>query len=108
MASGRPPGPHPAAGHNDELLLDESAPMYNSGQRPPVNDDHLLRQYDIDDSETPHPRPSVSYDQFVGGQVPPQSGAHAMPAHPPTQAGVYMTDPYSGADMSRTYSQTSG
>lgn len=108
MASGRPPGPHPAAGHNDELLLDESAPMYNSGQRPPVNDDHLLRQYDIDDSETPHPRPSVSYDHFVGGQVPPQSGAHAMPAHPPTQAGVYMTDPYSGADMSRTYSQTSG
>lgn len=108
MASGRPPGPHPAAGHNDELLLDESAPMYNSGQRPPVNDDHLLRQYDIDDSETPNPRPSVSYDHFVGGQVPPQSGAHAMPAHPPTQAGVYMTDPYSGADMSRTYSQTSG
>ncbi|RAK81783.1 aminophospholipid-translocating P4-type ATPase DRS2 [Aspergillus fijiensis CBS 313.89] len=109
MASGRPPGPHPAAGHNEELLLDESTPMYNTGQRPPVNDDNLLRQYDIDDSDQPQPRPSVSYDSFVGGHAPPHSGAHATSsAHPPAQTGGYLTDPYTGADVSRTYSHTSG
>ena len=74
MASGRPPGSHPAAGRDDDLLLD-SEPIYNSGQRPPVNDEHLLERYDIDDSEQPYtqtqPRPSVSYDNFVGSRAPP-------------------------------------
>ncbi|KAJ0417413.1 hypothetical protein BJY00DRAFT_289532 [Aspergillus carlsbadensis] len=110
MASGRAPGRHPAAGRDDDLLqLEDSGPIYNTGQPPPVNDERLLRQYDIDDSDQPQPRPSVSYDNFVGGRVQPQYGAHATSsAAPPAEAGAYMTDPYSGHDVSRTYSQTSG
>lgn len=115
MASGRPPGSHPA-GHDDDLLLDASPgshqpPVYNSGQPPPVNDDHLLRQYNIDDSDEPHaqPRPSVSYDNFVGNQAQPSGAQYHGPsgsAH--GDAGVFLHDPYSDAGMSRTYSQTSG
>lgn len=119
MASGRPPGLHPAAGRaeDDLLQLEESAPMYSSGQPPPVNDERLLRQFDIDDSDYPQARPSVSYDSFVGGgsqhQQPAQHvGADAQvvvpPAHVPAQSGAIVHDPYAGADMSRTYSQTSG
>ncbi|KAL4971754.1 hypothetical protein BDW66DRAFT_17640 [Aspergillus desertorum] len=110
MASGRAPGRHPAAGRDDDLLqLEESAPTYNTGRPPPVNDESLLRQYNIDDSDNAQPRPSVSYDNFVGGRVTPHSGAHATgSAPPPVQAGVYVNDPYSGHDVSRTYSQTSG
>ncbi|KAL4867407.1 hypothetical protein BDV12DRAFT_171368 [Aspergillus spectabilis] len=110
MASGRAPGRHLAAGRDDDLLqLEDSGPIYNTGQRPPVNDESLLRQYDIDDSDQPQPRPSVSYDNFVGGRVQQHSGTHATSsAPPPVQAGVYMNDPYSGHDASRTFSQTSG
>ncbi|CAI7624889.1 unnamed protein product [Penicillium pancosmium] len=111
MASGRPPGSHPA-GHDDDLLLDSgSGPIYNSGQPPPVNDDHLLRQYNIDDSDEPHtqPRPSVSYDNFVGNSAQ-RAGAqyHAAPAPAHGDAGVFLHDPYTDSGMSRTYSQTSG
>ncbi|KAL2832828.1 hypothetical protein BDW59DRAFT_93039 [Aspergillus cavernicola] len=109
MASGRAPGRHPAAGRDDDLLqLEDSAPIYNTGRPPPVNDEHLLRQYDIDDSDQPQPRPSVSYDSFVGGQVQPLPGAHATSSASPIPVGGYMNDPYSGHDVSRTYSQTSG
>ncbi|EAL93181.1 aminophospholipid-translocating P4-type ATPase DRS2 [Aspergillus fumigatus Af293] len=110
MASGRPPGLHPAAGRDEDLMqMEESTPIYSTGQRPPVNDDNLLRQYNIDDSDQPQPRPSVSYDSFVGGRAPPAAGARASTsAHPPAQPGAYLSDPYSGAEMSRTYSQTSG
>ncbi|KAI9369600.1 hypothetical protein BJX61DRAFT_545418 [Aspergillus egyptiacus] len=110
MASGRAPGRHPAAGRDDDLLqLEESAPIYNTGRPPPVNDERLLRQYDIDDSDQALPRPSVSYDNFVGGRGQQQQpGAHATSSAPPIQAGIYMNDPYSGQDLSRTYSQSSG
>ena len=112
MASGRPPGSHPAAGRDDDLLLD-SGSTYNTGQPPPVNDDHLLQRFNIDDSDAPHaqpPRPSVSYDSFVGSHAQ-QAGAHhhAGPAraHSPIPGG-YIHDPYSDMSMNRTYSQTSG
>lgn len=86
--------------------------MYNTGQRPPVNDEHLLRQYNIDDSDQPNaqPRPSVSYDQFVGSQAQ-QARAQQLHAAGPAHTGypgAYHTAPYSDAFMNRTYSQTSG
>jgi phospholipid-transporting ATPase len=72
-------------------------PAYNTGQAPPVNDTQLLQHFDIDDSDEPHPRPSTSYDDFVGGR--PQHGQpgqqHSRPFNAP-----YM-------DSSNTYSQTS-
>jgi phospholipid-transporting ATPase len=101
MASGRPPGSHPSAGRDDDLLqLEEhNPPTYNSGQRPPVNDDRLLQQYNINDSE--QPRPSVSYDDFVGS-AHPAGAAHGGPG----DSGLH-PNPYLGGEAHRTYSQTS-
>lgn len=96
--AGRPPPGHASSTNNDLLLdLDDSQPTYYSGGRPPVNDDELLQRYDIDNSETLQPRPSISYDDFVGGSSG-QPGAHVtgMPANSPYMA--------SGQQM---YSQTS-
>ncbi|CAI7637393.1 unnamed protein product [Penicillium palitans] len=114
MASGRPPGSHPPAGRDDDLLLD-SGPMYSTGQGPPVNDEHLLERYNIDDSEQPYaqtqPRPSVSYDNFVGSgaqQGATQHNAASGPAHPPVNPGLHSNDPYSSGARDRSYSQTSG
>ncbi|KAJ5986405.1 hypothetical protein N7451_010770 [Penicillium sp. IBT 35674x] len=109
--AGRPHGSHHAVGHDDDLLLD-SGPIYNSGQPPPVNDEHLLEHYDIDDSDQPHaqPRPSVSYDSFVGSRAQ-HAGAHHNPAPGPAHvahSGVYGSDPYIDDPVTRTYSQSSG
>lgn len=79
--------------------------MYSTGRRPPVNDDHLLQRYNIDDSDQPNPRQSVSYDDFVGARLPPGPAAHAGAVHAAPQQ---VNDPYMGAPATRTYSQTSG
>ncbi|KAJ5542520.1 hypothetical protein N7535_004942 [Penicillium sp. DV-2018c] len=78
----------------------------------PVNDEHLLQHYNIDDSEQPYtqtqPRPSVSYDNFVGSRAPQggvQYDAASGSAHP-VNPGSHLNDPYSARD--RSYSQTSG
>lgn len=63
-----------------------------------MDDSQLLERYDIDDSEVPQPRPSTSYDDFVGGGRP-QPGAPHTVQHPPHA-------PYMDSS-SRTYSQTS-
>ncbi|KAJ5684571.1 uncharacterized protein N7477_000916 [Penicillium maclennaniae] len=111
MASGRPPGSHQPAGRDEDLLID-AGPTYNSGQPPPVNDEYLLQRFNIDDSDEPHapPRPSVSYDQFVGSQSR-QAGAHQYATPGPAHAvplGAHPNDPYSDDYLNRTYSQTSG
>ncbi|KAL5119305.1 aminophospholipid translocase [Pleosporales sp. CAS-2024a] len=100
--AGRPPNGPPAHSAN---LIDfddhDPQPTYYSGARPPVNDHELLDRYDIDTSDTaPQGRPSVSYDDFVGGgrpnaRLPGAPGA--PPAHPPVPQGA----------ASRAYSQTS-
>lgn len=120
MASGRPAGHQAGAGRDEDLLqLDDTASIYSTGRPPPVNDERLLRHFDIDDSDYPQARPSVSYDSFVGGgrQQPMASthagvGAHAQvvtpSAHVPAQSGSFVHDPYAGAGLSREYSQTSG
>lgn len=65
--AGRPPGGLPS--HSDNLIdFDDHQPTYYSGAHPPAPDDELLHRYDIDSSDTAPPgRPSVSYDDFVGG-----------------------------------------
>lgn len=103
MASSRPPGGRLPQHHDDNLLeLDDAGPTYSSGQRPPVNDDNLLRRYDIDDSDQLEARPSVSYDDFVGGR--PQ-GNLAPGSH---YQGASLQSPYSPNAKDRNYSQTSG
>ncbi|KAF2456485.1 ATPase [Lineolata rhizophorae] len=117
--AGRPPegsgtGPSPyRQGGDDNLLLDLDDNVrgpYYSGGRPPVNDEDMLRRYDIDDNDTPQPRPSVSYDDFVGGG--PRSAASGpgsnLPGGPgaPAAGGVG-AQPYFSAGDNRLYSQTS-
>jgi phospholipid-transporting ATPase len=96
--AGRPSG---GGRQNDGHLvdLDDSHNYYNQGQLPPTNDDNLLHQYDIDDSETPQPRPSTSYDEFVGTQRAQQSHATG-----PASYG----QPQTLYGRERNYSQTSG
>jgi phospholipid-transporting ATPase len=98
----------PSAGNRNDLLLDfdDERPVYNNGQRPPLNDDDLLRAYNADHGET-NPRPSVSYDDFVGGAGgPTPSAGRPLPGGPGTVAG--RGGPYVTGDGTRTYSQSSG
>ena len=102
-----PPGGQDVGTTNDNgLLLDlgDSNPIYNTGSRPPVDDENLLRHFDINDSDTPQPRPSVSYDDFVG------AGESATgPAGGTSTSGVLQPrPPYPIAGSSRAFSQTSG
>ena len=95
-------------GHDEYQNLlqpDDSQPIYNSGQRPPVNDDTLLEEYNQE-----HGRPSISFDDFIGNR---SAGAHVATSslHPAVQQppGLHhLGDPYAGGESaSRTYSQSS-
>lgn len=87
--AGRPQGQPPASSNHDLLLDLDDQPIYNSGQRPPVNDDNLLVQHNIDSSD--HGRASTSYDDFLGASstsglpggpgAPAAGGTTAMPLH---------------------------
>ncbi|EPS29422.1 hypothetical protein PDE_04371 [Penicillium oxalicum 114-2] len=83
MASGRPPGSHHVPG-DDDLLLSSSpspGPVYNTGQPPPVSDEHLPQFIDQHSAQS---RPSISNDQFIGAQVQPHgSYASSTPANAP-------------------------
>jgi phospholipid-transporting ATPase len=100
--AGRPLGG--SSSKNDDLLLDlnDEQPIYNEGQRAPMNDDDLLRAYNAERESPSQTRPSISYDDFVGGSGPSRN----LPGGPGTiPAG--RGGPYSGG-ANRTYSQTSG
>ena len=106
MADGRSSAqrPHSRPGdHGDLLDLGGSQPVYNSGELPPVDDNHLLNSFDIDSSDEPQPRPSVSYDDFVGGRprghAPSQGQTDSLQSAP-------INPPYLD-NGNRTYSQTS-
>ena len=95
----------PSQRNNDGLLLDldDSGSTYSSGRPPPVNDESLLRQYNLNTSDVNPSRPSVSYDEFVGGHQPTSN----LPGGPGTTAAGIPHAPYL-AGTNRTYSQTSG
>jgi phospholipid-transporting ATPase len=98
--AGRPPGG--LSSNRDDLLLDlnDEQPIYNVGQRAPMNDDDLLRAYNADHDEQPG-RPSISYDDFVGSSGPLPGGPGTVPGGRP---GPYT----STSSRNRAYSQTSG
>ena len=85
------------------LDLEDSNPIYNDGRPPPTNDEELLHQYNIDDSERPQARPSVSYDDFVGAQQSTRGPPRGLGAPGFGQSNP----PYLSAESGRTYSQTS-
>ena len=105
--AGRPPATQQTSrSHDDSLLLDleDSNPVYNDGRPPPVSDEELLRQDYIDSPETPQPRPSTSYDDFVGSQ----STTSNLPGGPGAPHSGPPIPPYLDAGTDRAFSQSSG
>ena len=113
MSSSRKPPPgggfqNPSSG--DLLDLDDSQAYYSSGSRPTQTDEELMRsgRYDMDDTPTAQPahsRPSVSYDDFVGGNsASGQSRPGAVPSMPSFGSS---NNPYENSVGGRQYSQTS-
>ena len=99
----RPPGGRQSSYPGGPLLdLDDQNHSYNDGKPPPMNEDELLHHYRATSSDRPPPRPSVSYDEFVGGA---QSSTAGLPGGPGPQRGQTQA-PYLSAG-NRTYSQTS-
>jgi phospholipid-transporting ATPase len=116
MAGRQPGGPHSNRPPNhDNLLLDleESQPVYGSGQRTAVNDETLMREYNTSHPEDELPRrASTSYDEFVGAQHPTydRDTVHttntAFPGGPGSDRPPFT--PYLDGTGSRNFSQTSG
>lgn len=92
----------------DDLLLDldDERPIYNSGQRPPGNDEDLLRAYNANHDET-NPRPSISYDDFVGGNNERGQSSTSRLQGGPGTVSTPQTGPYMGNVGHGNYSQTS-
>lgn len=88
MAGRAPPGGNSSSGNDLLLDLDDSPPY--GGQRRPMHDDHSSR-------------PSVSYDDFVGGS----QTTHPSVKNPAPGAGVSGPRPPYLVDNDRQYSQTS-
>lgn len=100
--AGRPPA-GASSGNNNLLDFDDSGPTYHTGNPPPVTDENLLHQYNIDSSDADPSRPSVSYDEFVGAQ----HSTSGLPGGPGAPSGGHPRRPYL-AQGNRTFSQTSG
>ena len=90
--------PYDNGGPSGSKLVDNGNP-YNTGQRPPVNDDQLTQHFAIDDSDEPQPRPSTSYDEFVGARAPVASSSQNNTYNPPK--------PFVEDYHDRNYSQSS-
>ncbi|KAI2471430.1 phospholipid-translocating P-type ATPase [Annulohypoxylon bovei var. microspora] len=88
MAGRAPPGGSSSSGNDLLLDLDDSPPY--GGQRRPIHDDHSSR-------------PSVSYDDFVGGS----QTTHPAVKNPPPGAGASGPRPPYLADNDRQFSQSS-
>ncbi|ORY69507.1 phospholipid-transporting ATPase 1 [Pseudomassariella vexata] len=98
MSGRAPPGGSSNTPNNDLLLDLDDQPAYG-GQRTTVNEDELLRAYD----NTPS-RPSVSYDDFIGGNETTHPAAKNPPPGAASSAGP--RPPYL-ADSDRQFSQSS-
>lgn len=104
----------PGRGHQQQpaargnLLLDlEDSGSVNNDRRPSPLNDHFSRQPNTTSTDTPQNRPSVSYDDFVGGQ-PSTAASAELPGGPgPLRTGPPLP-PYLGAQTVRSQSQTSG
>ena len=99
--AGRAPPPG-GSSHGNDLLLDlDDQPTYG-GQRAPLNDDEILRAYNNDHNDNPS-RPSVSYDDFIGGS----QTTHPSVKNPPSGATYSSPRPPYMGNRDRQYSQSS-
>ena len=87
--AGRPQGGQ-ASGRGDDLLLD----LGDNGPGPTYYGEHR----NVDTSETPQPRPSISYDDFVGG---------GAPGGRPAASAAQQSSPYMHEGSNGQFSQTS-
>ena len=87
----------------DIFGLDDSQPIYNSGQPPPASDAQLLEQYNINDSGLDESRLSVTRDDFLES-----STMRAIPNQQNDLNPYSSTQPYLSASAARRYSQSSG
>lgn len=72
-----------------------------------MNDEDLLRAYNAN-HDIPQPRPSVSYDEFVGSQSRPGlASTQGLPGGP-GQSNLAPNAPYSNNNIDRTFSNQSG
>ena len=102
--AGRPPaGTGTPSGNGNLVDFDDSGPVYHTGSPPPVTDENLLHQYNIDSSDADPSRPSVSYDEFVGAQ----QSTYGLPGGPGATSNGAPQPPYL-AQGNRNFSQTSG
>ncbi|CCC10588.1 unnamed protein product [Sordaria macrospora k-hell] len=111
MAAGRPPPGAPSSNQHDDLLLDfgNEQPYYSGGQRSTLNDDDLLRLHSDDAQGAAPPRPSVSYDDFIGsGQTSQQTPTRPIQPAPGATVGGGPASPYpDNRPLDRQFSQTS-
>ena len=104
MAGPFEPNQPKSSEHVDLLGLESSQPVYSSGRPPPANDEQLLEQYNINDSELPADRPSVSYDDFLGSN----STVRAVPHQQNGSNYLSPSQPYSSTNVHRQPSHSSG
>ncbi|KAI1433937.1 hypothetical protein GGR50DRAFT_695569 [Xylaria sp. CBS 124048] len=97
--AGRTPLGGASHSRNDLLLDLDDQPIYG-GQRATVNDDELLRSYDTGNPS----RPSVSYDEFIGGS---SETTHPSVKNPAPGAGASGLRPPYMVNNDRQYSQAS-
>lgn len=103
--AGRPP--YGGSSQHDDLLLDlDDQPVYSQGQRSALTDDDLLRS-DAYDHDGSLPRPSVSYDDFVGAGQTAHSSTLTSPHVASPDAMRSGAPYYTDASGARQYSQGS-
>jgi phospholipid-transporting ATPase len=112
--AGRPPGASSSRtrDNNDLLLdLDDEQPIYYDGKPPTMTDEEMLRRYN-EDHDIPQPRPSVSYDNFVGSGSGGSRGLSATRSNLSLPGGPGSSNPGGtelyNRNLHRFDSQTSG
>ena len=98
---------------NDLLNLDDDndGPVYNSGQRPPITDERMLHDYEMETAGTSPPRISVSHDDFVGSSSQPHpsnTGFSGGPGYAATSNSAGGGGVGAPLDAERNYSQGGG
>ena len=89
-------------------LSDNEEPFYSSGQRPPISDERMLHDYDMETAG--QPRISTSHDEFVGSAqpYPPTTGLPGGPGYVVPSNSAAPAPPGQLFDGGKNYSQTSG
>ena len=109
MANNPRPGLPPQQQSRSDLLQhwdEHEEPYYNSGSPPPISDERMQYEYDMEVGGVPSPHLDTSRDDFVGSSEL-TSGLPGGPGHT-NSAYVPRPPPQPMGNLSNNYSQTSG